>query len=83
MHGWMQHAVQLHVVEKDVGMGLCQHLDFYFHASSLPVPCLHTFWYAIPTFLFSCKLYMVATRHTAGSYSSLIPTQAMLGEEVA
>ena len=45
--------------EKDVGMGLCLYVDLCFHASSLP--CLHTFWHAIPTsfyifnvFLFSC-----------------------------
>ena len=35
--------------EKDVGMGLCQYVDLCFHASSLP--CLHTFWHDIPTFL--------------------------------
>ena len=28
-------------------MGLCQYADLCFHASSLP--CLHTFWHAIPT----------------------------------
>ena len=28
-------------------MGLCQYVDLCFHASSLP--CLHTFWHAIPT----------------------------------
>ena len=33
--------------EKDVGMGLCQYVDLCFHALSLP--CLHTFWHAIPT----------------------------------
>ena len=45
--------------EKDVGIGLCQYAnDLCFHASSLP--CLHTFWHAIPTsltflmFLFTC-----------------------------
>ena len=44
-------------------MGLCQYIDLCFHASSLP--CLHTFWHAIPTsftflmfsVLFSC-IYM-------------------------
>ena len=30
-----------------VGMGLCHYIDLCFHASSLP--CLHTFWHAIPT----------------------------------
>ena len=38
------------VSKKDVGMGLCLHVDLCFHASSLP--CLHTFWHAIPTFFF-------------------------------
>jgi len=28
-------------------MGLCQYVELGFHASSLP--CLHTFWHAIPT----------------------------------
>ena len=28
-------------------MGLCQCVDLCFHSSSLP--CLHTFWHAIPT----------------------------------
>ena len=28
-------------------MGLCQYVALCFHASSLP--CLHTFWHAIPT----------------------------------
>ena len=31
----------------DAGMGLCQYVDLCFHASSLP--CLQTFWHAIPT----------------------------------
>ena len=31
----------------DVGMGLCQYVDLCFHALSLP--CLHTFWHAVPT----------------------------------
>ena len=51
--------------EKDVGMGLCQYVDLCFHASSLP--CLHTFWHAIPTsfyifnvFLFSCRYIVVS-----------------------
>ena len=29
-----------------IEMGFCQYIDFCFHASSLP--CLHTFWHAIP-----------------------------------
>ena len=43
--------------KKDVGIGLCQNVDLCFHASSLP--CLDTFWQAIPTsfniYLFVCK----------------------------
>ena len=35
------------VVWKDVGMGVCQYVDLCFLPSSLP--CLHTFWHAIPT----------------------------------
>ena len=34
-------------------MGLCQYVDLCFHALSLP--CLHTFWHAIPTFLMFFK----------------------------
>ena len=35
-------------------MGLCQYVDLCFHALSLP--CLHTFWHAIPTSFF--KVFM-------------------------
>ena len=30
-------------------MGLCQYVDLCFHA--LFLPCLHTFWHTIPTFV--------------------------------
>ena len=42
--------------EKDVGMGLCQYVDFCVYASSLP--CLHTFGYPyfIIFFFFKCSL---------------------------
>ena len=41
--------------EKDVGTGLCQYVELCFHASSLP--CLHTFWHAIPTSFYIFKVY--------------------------
>jgi len=52
--GWMgadsaaalKDAIYKLLCEKDVGMGLCQYIDLCFHAS---LPCLHTFWHAIPT----------------------------------
>ena len=39
-------------------MGLCQYVDLCFHASSLP--CLHTFWHAIPTsfYIFNVFYYV-------------------------
>ena len=50
------------VWKTDGGVELCQYIDLCFHASSLP--CLHTFWHAIPTssftflmFLFSCSCW--------------------------
>ena len=41
-------------------MGLCQYADLCFHASSLP--CLHTFWHAIPTsfYIFNVFLSLVS-----------------------
>ena len=42
--------------EKDVGMGLCQYIDLCFHASSLP--CLHTFWHAIPTSFYIFNVFI-------------------------
>ena len=41
-------------VKKIVGMGLCLYVDLCFHASSLP--CLHTFWHAIPTSFYVCNV---------------------------
>ena len=40
-------------------MGLCQYVDLCFHASSLP--CLHTFWHAIPTsfYIFNVFYFLV------------------------
>ena len=49
--------------EKDVGMGLCQYVDFCVYASSLP--CLHTFGY--PYFIkmfFKCSLCRFLRIHT-------------------
>ena len=37
-------------VLKDVEIGFCLYVDLCFHASSLP--CLHTFWHAIPTYYY-------------------------------
>ena len=41
-------------------MGLCQYVDLCFHASSLP--CLHTFWHAIPTsfYIFNVLYFLVS-----------------------
>ena len=36
-------------------MGLCLYVDLCFHASSLP--CLHTFWHAIPTSLYIFNVF--------------------------
>ena len=46
--------------EKDVGMGLWQHVNFCFHA--LILPCLHTFWDASPTsfYIFNAFLSLVS-----------------------
>ena len=68
-------------------MGLCQYVDLCFHASSLP--CLHTFWHAIPTsfyifnvFFFlslviyvnhSKEVYMAAETKVRGSFAVNIP----------
>ena len=40
-------------------MGLCLYVDLCFHASSLP--CLHTFWHAIPTsfYIFNVFYFLV------------------------
>ena len=35
----------------------CRYVDLCFHASSLP--CLHTFWHAIPTAFYISNLYFV------------------------
>ena len=37
-------------------MGLCQYVDLCFHALSLP--CLHTFWHAIPTSFIHFLIYL-------------------------
>ena len=41
-------------------MGICQYVDLCFHASSLP--CLHTFWHAIPTsfYIFNVFYFLVS-----------------------
>ena len=41
-------------------MGLCLYVDLCFHASSLP--CLHTFWHAIPTssYIFNVFYFLVS-----------------------
>ena len=36
-------------------MGLCLYVDLCFHASSLP--CLHTFWHAIPTSFYILNVF--------------------------
>ena len=37
-------------------MGFCQYVDLCFHASSLP--CLHTFWHAIPTSFYISNVFL-------------------------
>ena len=39
-------------------MGLCQYVDLCFHASSLP--CLHTFWHAIPTSFYIFNVFFLS-----------------------
>ena len=43
-------------------MELCQYVDLCFHASSLP--CLHTFWHAIPTsfYIFNVFIFLLLLR---------------------
>ena len=57
----LKHAVQPQC-EKVVGMGLCQYFDLCFYASLLP--CLHTFWHAIPQhiYVFLYQLISVTVR---------------------
>ena len=63
------------------GMGLCLYVDLCFHASSLP--CLHTFWHAIPT-SFYILYFLVAISnnqflHPAHSFcTSAMPAQTEL-----
>ena len=47
------------VRKRCIGMELCQYIDLCFHASSLP--CLHTFWHAIPTsfYVFNVFYFLV------------------------
>ena len=41
-------------------MGLCQYVDLCLHASSLP--CLHTFWHAIPTSFYIFNVFIFFKR---------------------
>ena len=70
-------------------MELCQYVDLCFHASSLP--CLHTFWHAIPTsfyifnvFYFLVILCMPTHAHTdpqpSTNASTPEPTTCSLGD---
>ena len=38
-------------------MGVYQYVDLCFHASSLP--CLHTFWHAIPTSFYVFNVFIL------------------------
>ena len=54
-------------------MGLCQYVDLCFHASSLP--CLHTFWHAIPTsfYIFNVFYFLVSIERLQGVWPKIIP----------
>ena len=60
-------------------MGLCQYVDLCFHASSLP--CLHTFWHAIPTsfYIFNVFFFYFLVYNMILKQQCLIPQLKALG----
>jgi len=68
----------MHVVGKRCRDGACLYVDLCFHASSLP--CLHTFWHAIPTsFYFLNVLYFLAACFTGHSFWAYLMTVEQIG----